>query len=100
MKQNTDHLIGHGSLRQRFGQARLARQDCPRPTFGLQISGGRNALALVAASNEGRIAELLTTRFGRMLASPFAFYCGAATLMAHDLTQTENRVKFCTITFG
>ena len=55
---------------------------------------------MLAASNEGRIAELLTTRFGRMLSSPFAFYRGAATLMAHDLTQTKNRVKFCTITSG
>ena len=90
MKQNTDHLIGHGSLRQRFGQGLWERQCCPRPTFGLRISGWRNPLALLAASNEGRIAELLTTRFGRMLASPFAFYCGAATLMAHDLAQTEN----------
>ena len=100
MKRNTDHLIGQGLLRQRFGPGHLARQGCPRPTFGLQISGGRNALALLAASNEGHIAELLTTRFARMLSSSFAFYRGAATLMAHDLTQTENRVKFCTITFG
>ena len=88
MKRNTDHLIGRGSLRQRFEQGRLARQDCPRSTLGLQMSGGRDPLALLAASNEGRIAELLPTRFGRMLASPFAFYRGAAPLMAHDLAQT------------
>jgi len=56
MKRNTDHLIGQGLLRQRFGPGHLARQGCPRPTFGLQISGGRNALALLAASNEGHIA--------------------------------------------
>ena len=88
MKRNTDHLIGRGSLSQRFEQGRLARQDCPRSTLGLHNNGERDALALLAASNEGRIAELLPTRFGRMLASPFAFYRGAATLMAHDLAQT------------
>jgi len=74
MKQNTYHLISRGSLRQRFEQGCLARQDCPRPTFGLQISGRRDALALLAASNQGSITELLPTYFGRMLASPFAFF--------------------------
>lgn len=34
-----------------------------------------------------RIAELLPTCFGRILASPFAFFRGAALLMAHDLVQ-------------
>ncbi|MFM7330480.1 MAG: DUF2252 family protein, partial [Brachymonas sp.] len=33
-------------------------------------------------------AELIPTRYGRMLDSPFAFYRGAAMLMAHDLAQT------------
>ena len=88
MKRNTDHLIGRGSLNQRFDQGRLARRDCPRSTLGLHDSRGREALALLAESNIGRVAELLPTRFGRMLASPFAFYRGAAVLMAHDLAQT------------
>ncbi len=88
MKRNTDHLIGRGSLAQRFEQGRLARQYCPRSALGLQASAERDGLALLAASNDGRIAELLPTRFGRMLASPFAFYRGSATLMAHDLAQT------------
>jgi hypothetical protein len=88
MKRNTDHLIGRGCLAQRFEQGRLARQDCPRSVLGLHDSGGRDGLALLAASNAGRIAELLPTRFGRMLASPFAFYRGAAMLMAHDLAKT------------
>ncbi len=98
MKRNTDHLIGRGSLAQRFEQGRLARQNCPRSALGLHHTGGRDALALLAASNEGRIAELLPTRFGRMLASPFAFYRGAAMLMAHDLAQTPRcdvQVQLC-----
>ena len=94
MKRNTDHLIGRGALAQRFEQGRLARQDCPRSALGEHQSGGREALALLAASNKGRIAELLPTRFGRMLAGPSAFYRGAAVLMAHDLAQTPR----CAIT--
>ncbi len=88
MKRNTDHLIGRGSLEQRFELGRLARQECPRSALGLHENDGRDPLALLAESNKGRVAELLPTRFGRMLASPFAFYRGAAMLMAHDLAQT------------
>ncbi len=94
MKRNTDHLIGRGSLAQRFELGRLARENCPRSALGLHQNGERDALALLSASNEGRIAELLPIRFGRMLPSPFAFYRGAAMLMAHDLAQTPR----CTVT--
>ncbi len=98
MKRNTDQFIGRGSLAQRFEQGRLARQSCPRSALGLHASDGRDALAMLAASNEGRIAELLPIRFGRMLASPFAFFRGAAMLMAHDLALTprcEVKVQLC-----
>src|SRR5207248_8266749 len=36
----------------------------------------------------GRIPELLPIRYGRMLVSPFAFYRGAAAVMAADLAGT------------
>jgi uncharacterized protein (DUF2252 family) len=35
-----------------------------------------------------RVPELLPLRYGRMLASPFAFFRGAATIMAADLAAT------------
>lgn len=85
MKRNTDHLIGRGSLQQRFEQGRLARQNCPRSVLSLHDSKGRDPLVLLQESNKGRVAELIPTRYGRMLASPFAFYRGSAMLMAHDL---------------
>ena len=37
------------------------------------------------ASNLSRVPELVPIRYGRMLASPFAFLRGSATVMAHDL---------------
>ncbi|MEV4125300.1 DUF2252 domain-containing protein [Nocardia sp. NPDC049707] len=42
-------------------------------------------LDFVAASNAGRLPHLIPLRVGHMLASPFAFYRGAAGLMAADL---------------
>jgi len=45
-------------------------------------------IALLQASNEGRIPALVPVRFGRMASSPFAFYRGAAALMAADLAAT------------
>jgi hypothetical protein len=37
---------------------------------------------------ECRVAELVPVRYGRMLASPLAFYRGAALIMAADLAVT------------
>jgi hypothetical protein len=45
-----------------------------------------------------RVPELVPIRYGRMLASPFAFYRGAAAIMAGDLTSTPDsglRVECC-----
>jgi uncharacterized protein (DUF2252 family) len=58
----------------------------------------RDPVELVRESNEGRLAELVPIRFGRMSASPFAFYRGAAALMAADLATTPTsglRVQAC-----
>jgi uncharacterized protein (DUF2252 family) len=43
---------------------------------------------LLQSANEGRVAELVPIRFGRMSASPFGFFRGAAALMADDLGGT------------
>jgi uncharacterized protein (DUF2252 family) len=45
-------------------------------------------VALLERQGQGRVAELLPIRYGRMLASPFAFFRGAALLMARDLSGT------------
>ena len=37
---------------------------------------------------KSRVAELVPIRYGRMLASPFTFYRGAANIMAADLATT------------
>ncbi|MFD6162152.1 DUF2252 domain-containing protein [Nocardia sp. NPDC060256] len=42
-------------------------------------------LDFIEASNAGRLPHLVPLRMGRMIASPFTFYRGAAGLMAADL---------------
>jgi uncharacterized protein (DUF2252 family) len=49
-------------------------------------------------SGAGRVPELLPIRYGRMMQSPFAFYRGAAAIMAADLAglpSTGIRVQAC-----
>ena len=55
-------------------------------------------VALLEEQGKTRVAELLPIRYGRMLASPFAFYRGAAAIMATDLAHAPNtglHVQLC-----
>jgi hypothetical protein len=51
---------------------------------------GGDMLGLLAASNEGRVAELVPIRHSCMLASPFTFYRAAPAVMAYDLAHTPS----------
>jgi len=58
----------------------------------------RDPVELLSDSNAGRLEELIPIRFGRMSASPLAFYRGSAALMAADLATTPTsgiRVQAC-----
>jgi uncharacterized protein (DUF2252 family) len=55
-------------------------------------------VGLLEAQAATRIPELVPIRYGRMLASPFAFYRGAAAIMASDLaamSQSGLHVQLC-----
>jgi uncharacterized protein (DUF2252 family) len=45
---------------------------------------------LLIENSRGRMEELLPIRYGRMMVSPFAFYRGAAAIMAYDLARTPS----------
>jgi uncharacterized protein DUF2252 len=45
---------------------------------------------VLQGSNVGRLPELVPIRVGRMLTNPFAFFRGAAGVMAHDLAKTPS----------
>jgi uncharacterized protein (DUF2252 family) len=70
---------------ERRDAGRALRERHPREALARLPTGPREPLRWYEASNAGRVAELLPLRRQRMLESPFAFYRGAAALMAHDL---------------
>lgn len=88
------------SSRQRRAGGKAMRGACPRRSHaGWQPSDKRcDPVKLLKQTNEGRVPELIPIRFGRMMASPFTFYRGAAALMAADLAHTPItgiRVQAC-----
>ncbi|HVV90162.1 MAG TPA: DUF2252 family protein, partial [Solirubrobacterales bacterium] len=58
----------------------------------------RDPLAVLTEQDAARVPELIPVRYGRMLASAFTFYRGAAAIMAEDLgslPDTGLRVQLC-----
>lgn len=58
----------------------------------------RDPVEIIRESSAGRLENLIPIRYGRMSASPFAFYRGSAALMAADLSTTPTsglRVQAC-----
>jgi Uncharacterized protein conserved in bacteria (DUF2252) len=57
--------------------------------------GRPDPIQLVEEADKGRIPRLVPLRHGRMLASPFTFYRGAALSMTADLATTRSgRIGF------
>ncbi|MBP0593387.1 DUF2252 domain-containing protein [Paraburkholderia sp. LEh10] len=85
---------------ERAAQGRAIRDSVPRATQGgwKLPEQRRDPIELLHESNESRLPGLIPVRFGRMSASPFAFYRGAAAVMAADLATTPTsglRVQAC-----
>src|SRR5882757_5342629 len=74
----------------RTAAGKRLRRVVPREAHGEWKPGPERAdpFALLDEQNLGRIPELVPVRMGRMAASPFAFYRGAAAVMAADLAST------------
>lgn len=71
-------------------EGRTARGTVPRSSHGEWEPAARDPLQILARQDESRLAELVPIRYGRMLASPFAFFRGAAAVMAGDLATTPS----------
>jgi uncharacterized protein (DUF2252 family) len=88
------------SVEERVARGKGARVRSPRSAQAQvgTAEGNRDPVAILAAQGESRITGLVPIRHGRMLASPFAFFRGAAAIMAADLaatTRTEIHVQLC-----
>ena len=78
------------SADERRAAGKALRDATPRVAHGGWKSpeDRRDPVELLREANEGRIPELIPLRFSRMAQSPFAFYRGAAAVMAADLAST------------
>jgi uncharacterized protein (DUF2252 family) len=81
-------------------RGKAARKTAPRSSHAdfAPAPGRTDPLETLERQARTRVAELLPIRYGRMLTSPFAFYRGAAAIMAEDLASTPQsgvRVQAC-----
>lgn len=75
---------------ERFAIGKTLRQQCGRKSQATFQPPDHRAdpMNLLIENSQGRMEDLLPFRYGRMAASPFAFYRGAAAIMAYDLSFT------------
>lgn len=77
----------------RYELGRALRLKCSREShaeYNAQRKDREDPIDILIASSEGRIEQLVPIRYGRMVTSPFAFFRGAASIMAADLASTPS----------
>ena len=98
--ENRGAKVEHLSVADRAAIGKASRSKVTRASHGEWAPApDRPApLALLEAQETTRVPELVPIRHGRMAASPFAFYRGAANVFAADLAATPSsglRVQLC-----
>jgi uncharacterized protein (DUF2252 family) len=88
------------SVAERAARGKAARAEVPRRAHGgWEPAANRpDPVELLEEQAKSRVPELVPIRYGRMLVSPFAFYRGAAYIMASDLTsrpRTSLNAQLC-----
>ncbi len=91
--------VPHLTRAERISLGKTAREATPRSAHAeIEFPEPRDPVALLEEQATSRVPELVPIRYGRMLASPFAFYRGGALIMAADLASTPSsglRVQLC-----
>jgi uncharacterized protein (DUF2252 family) len=92
--------VKHRTLAERVALGKVVRSNVPRGGHATwdPPADRPDPIGLLEAQAATRLPELVPIRYGRMLASPFAFYRGAAVIMASDLASMPNtglRVQLC-----
>jgi uncharacterized protein (DUF2252 family) len=79
-------------MREQADRGRAARTSTPRSEHARwdPPTDRPDPIAILESQARTRVPELVPIRYGRMLASPFAFYRGAAAIMASDLARLPN----------
>jgi hypothetical protein len=80
-------MVEHLTTQERAARGKAARAEVPRQTHGESVPSPQrpDPVDLLEDQAQTRVRELVPIRYGRMLVSPFAFYRGAAAVMAADL---------------
>jgi uncharacterized protein (DUF2252 family) len=80
------------SASKRIENGKARRKTVPRAAHAeLGVAKhGRDIVAMLEASNQDRLEQLVPVRHSRMLESPFAFFRGSATVQAADLSATPS----------
>jgi uncharacterized protein (DUF2252 family) len=80
----------HLSVAERAARGKLARDEVPRASHAVfePPPDRTDPIELLERQASTRVPDLVPIRYGRMLVSPFAFYRGAALIMASDLEAT------------
>ena len=91
--------IEHLSRDERVASGKAARLRVPLDAHAEFVTAGRgDPITLLESQAVTRVPDLVPIRYGRMVASPFSFYRGAALVMANDLSQTPSsglQVQLC-----
>jgi len=80
------------SVAARIAAGKALRDQCPREHHANwnPRQKGRDPVEILIESSRGLVEKLIPIKYGRMMASPFTFYRGAAAGMAFDLAATPN----------
>jgi len=79
------------SKAERYEHGKALRESCPRESHKtIKIAEKRDPIKILLKNDKDRIESLLPIKYGRMIESPFAFYRGSASIMAHDLAATPS----------
>jgi uncharacterized protein (DUF2252 family) len=80
------------SRKQRLERGQKTRKHLSRKALGVfdPKKRGFNPVDVLINSTSNRLPELLPLKYGRMAASPFAFFRGAVSIMAADLGRKEH----------
>ena len=96
----TPPTVSHPTPSERVERGKETRHHVPRSGHAIWTAapGRLDPVELLRRQAESRVPELVPLRYARMVASPFAFYRGAAFLMAADLAgppRTDLTAQLC-----
>ena len=91
-RSKTPPRVAHLTRAERAAKGKAARTVASLTSHAdFDPNGDRpDPIALLESQATSRVPELVPIRYGRMVTTPFAFYRGAALVMASDLSRTPS----------